>query len=124
MNIPFVSDVVSRIFGTIDEVVVDKDKANELKAKIEGQLIGLTSQLMEAREKIILAETKSESFLTSNWRPITILIFVAMVVLDWYGIAPASVPADVKKDIFSLIKVSVSGYIGVRGIEKVAKSLK
>jgi len=119
-----VGNVIGRIAGIIDQYVEDKDKALELRTKIEQELIGLEREMIRARSQIITAEAKSESWLTRNWRPITMLTFVALIVADWLGFSAPNMSPELKSKLFDIIQIGLGGYVIGRSFEKVAREFK
>ena len=88
------------------------------------------AKMLENQAKVIVAEAQSESFLVANWRPITMLSFVAIVVNN-YIIAPYlqlfGVPfviLDIPPDMWGLLQLGLTGYIVGRSAEKVTKIYK
>ena len=82
------------------------------------------------RSDVIQAEAKSDSWMASNWRPILMLTFTAIVamnwlilpVVSWFG--PHLVPLVLPPDMWALLKIGVGGYIVGRSGEKITSSLK
>ena len=82
------------------------------------------------RSDVIQAEAKSDSWMASNWRPILMLTFTAIVavnwlilpVVSWFG--PHLVPLVLPPDMWDLLKIGVGGYILGRSGEKITSSLK
>ncbi len=82
------------------------------------------------RGEVIQAEAKSDSWMASNWRPVLMLTFTAIVavnwlilpVVSWFG--PHLVPLVLPPDMWDLLKIGVGGYIVGRSGEKITKSLK
>lgn len=73
-----------------------------------------TAQL-EAKSRIIEAEAKSASWITANWRPITMLTFLALVVLDQTGLLAFRL-AD---QAWTLLQIGLGGYVTGRSLEKI-----
>ena len=82
------------------------------------------------RSDVIQAEAKSDSWMASNWRPVLMLTFTAIVatnwlilpVVSWFG--PHLVPLVLPPDMWDLLKIGVGGYILGRSGEKITSSLK
>ena len=127
----FVKEIFTPAADLIDDLnTSDEEKLtlrNEL-AKIENattvKVIEYESKLLEARSNVIMAETGSDSWLAKNWRPLTMLTFVGIVVMYWFGYQPTNAtPADID-NIFDLIKLGLTGYVVGRSGEKIAKVIK
>lgn len=119
----------SSILSIINKVIPDKDAANKLAVKMEGEF----TKQMTLQASIIQAEIKSGG-ITSKWRPYTMVAFVMMLVVHWsmYDVFPFIVnifdlniyyPQDpgFTDGLLDLIKVGLMGYIGGRSIEKSIK---
>jgi len=122
---------IGNLFKDIREAITgkaieDPNKKTELLIKLkEAEL--LTQQL---QAKVIEAEAKSEHFLTSTWRPITMLVFV-FIIANNYILVPyfqafgLNVPTlELTSDMWDLLKLGLGGYVVGRSAEKVVKNLK
>lgn len=127
----FVSKIFTPAADLIDNLNTSAEEKltlrNEL-AKIENsttmKVIEYESKLLEARSNVIMAETGSDSWLAKNWRPLTMLTFVGIVVMYWFGYQPANAtPSDID-NIFDLIKLGLTGYVVGRSGEKIAQVIK
>lgn len=86
--------------------------------------------LVTAQAGDIQAEAKSDSWLAANWRPILMLSFTAIIVVNylvlpvaqWFGITEN--PLVLPPDMWALLKIGVGGYIVGRSGEKITRSLK
>ena len=82
------------------------------------------------RSAVIQAEAKSDSWMASNWRPVLMLTFTAIVatnwlilpVVSWFG--PHLVPLVLPPDMWDLLKIGVGGYIVGRSGEKITNIMK
>ena len=108
----------------IDRVIPDKAAAD--KAKLELLHLQQSGDLKEldASMQVIVAEAKSEHWLTANWRPIVMLVFVALISAHWIGwTAPGLTEAEVLS-LLDIVKVGLGGYVVGRSAEKVVKAHK
>jgi len=108
------------------EAIKDPNKEAEILMKLkEAEL--LTQQL---QAKVIETEAKSEHFLTSTWRPITMLVFV-FIIANNYIIYPylslffSKAPIlKIPPDMWELLKIGLGGYVVGRSVEKALKFYK
>ncbi len=119
-----VGSLIGKISDIIDQYVQDRDKALELKTQIEKEVLSLQRQMLQSQTQIITTEAKSESWLTRNWRPITMLTFVALIVADWLGFSAPNLNDELKGKLFDIIQIGLGGYVIGRSAEKVARELK
>ena len=86
--------------------------------------------IVNAQGGVIKAEASSGSWLAANWRPILMLSFTAIIVVNylvvpiaqWFGVSEA--PLILPPDMWALLKIGVGGYIVGRSGEKIARNLK
>jgi hypothetical protein len=129
--IPVIGKALEKGLGIVDDLVEDKDKANEIKASIQKQVLvqnhnELVKEL-DAQMKIILAEAKG-GFLQRNWRPILMLTIVAIIANN-YVVAPyvelffpgKSIMLELPGGLWALLNVGVGGYVAGRSAEKIFK---
>jgi len=114
----------------VGELIEDKDKANQIRASlamaqhsITSEVIQLEGKVVKAKADIIVAEATSESWITSNWRPVTMLTFVFLVVLKWLGFTAGNISEALELELMSLIQIGLGGYVVGRSLEKVGPSI-
>ena len=114
-----IGSIGGKVLDIVDDVVEDKDEANNLKFKIQKQLIETKSSELEAQAKIVLAEAQG-SFLQRNWRPLLMIIFAGLVVAHWFGWTAPNIPESVQNSLLNIVMVGMGGYVVGRSAEKVA----
>lgn len=126
LGLDFLSKLIKPIGNIIDNVTTtDEEKKmlhNEL-IKIENsfaaKVLDYETKLMVAQASVINTEAKGESWLQRNWRPITMLVFLTLIVLHYLGLLAFPI-AD---QMWALLKIGIGGYIVSRGVEKTAASV-
>jgi len=119
----FISGLIEPVTNLISEVVEDKDKANQLKAQMfkvqtdmSMKMMDYEKQLLESQKSIIVAEAQGASWMQRNWRPITMLTFLLLVVCDSFGLLAFRL-AD---QAWTLLQIGLGGYVAGRSLEKIA----
>ncbi|MHB8414581.1 MAG: 3TM-type holin [Acidiferrobacteraceae bacterium] len=123
-------DILSAVFKPITDIVDHLTVSGDEKAKLQSALIqaqfatasqAMTyeQQLLDARTKIITAEAGSQSWIARNWRPITMLTFLVLVVCDSFGWLPFRL-AD---QAWTLLKIGLGGYVVGRSVEKTSLNI-
>lgn len=122
--------VAGPVFDVIDQAVTDKDQANQLKAELRRRLIDQQDTRLNAQMKVILAETTGESWLQRNWRPLLMIVIVAIVANN-YLLAPylgamfgVGLQLALPGQLWNLMTMGVGGYIAGRSGEKIVGTLK
>ncbi len=119
-----VLNLLGGVFGVIDKAVEDKDQAARLKADLRhAALNGGLKELREAAS-VIRAEARGESWAQRNWRPLTMITFVSLVVAKWMGWSAPGIDVAVELELMELIKIGLGGYVVGRSAEKVMKLYK
>lgn len=99
----------------------------KFKETLTTSLIDYSKTILEQQSSIVRAEVQSESWLTRNWRPLTMLTFVAIIAnnyilypylsLFWDKAPALPIPAD----MWNLLKLGLGGYVVGRSVEKAVK---
>ena len=98
-------------------------KIVEAAVEVAGKVNDADAEDAKARGLIISTEANSDSWLAKNWRPLTMVIFVGLVVARWFGYMPANMTETEILEVYGLVKLGLGGYIGGRSLEKIVKSL-
>ncbi len=123
MNLSNFINIFDPIRQLVDEVHTSTEEKGKLKqailameAALQTKLLEHQSQILKSQQAVLVAETSGHSWMQRNWRPLTMLVFVGLVVGDMFGLTAYRLPADA----WEVIKISLSGYVFVRSGEKVA----
>jgi roadblock/LC7 domain-containing protein len=95
-----IGDVLSGALGLVDDLHTSDEEKLTLKssllsiqAKVVTEVISAQAKMAEMQAQVITAEAKSGHWVTSAWRPITMLTFLVLIVLAQLGVT-AAVPAE------------------------------
>lgn len=114
--IPFVGEI-------IDRIVPDKNEQARMKMEAFTALQQQDMQTWIAKADIVKAEAASSNWLTSSWRPITMLTFVGLIVARMLGYTAPGVNESEYLMLWELIKLGLGGYVIGRSVEKVTPGL-
>ena len=115
--------LLGKIAGTVAERVFP-DPAQELKRielqqALQSAVLERTAEIEKAAADIVQAEAQGQSWLQRTWRPITMLVFVALIVTRWLGwCAPNLGEAEALK-LWDIVQLGLGGYVIGRSAEKV-----
>ena len=123
----FISEIFQPAADLIDSVHTSSEEKINAKAKLATaqneillKLADLQKTLVEAQTKIITAEAQGDSWLQRNWRPVTMITFLILVVLDSVGVLPNRLSGEA----WTLLQIGLGGYVVSRGAEKVTNNIK
>lgn len=113
-------DLVDNVHTSTEEKLVQQNVLATLQNQVTAKLIELESQKLAAQSKIITAEAEGQSWMQRNWRPVTMLTFLFLVVMDSFGWLPNWL-AD---EAWTLLQIGLGGYVVGRSAEQIAKKIK
>lgn len=95
----------------------------ELQQNGELKKLEADVQLGLAAAANVRADSQSESWLASSWRPITMLTFTALIVARWLGwSAPGLSEPEILK-LWEIVQFGLGGYVVGRSVEKIAPGI-
>jgi hypothetical protein len=126
-----VSGVFDGVRNIIGAFVADPDKKlaaatelSKLQIDFQEKQIEAEKSFAEQQASVIISEAKSDSWLARNWRPITMLSFVFIIVWN-FVVVPLfhQTPVGIPEGMWSLLDIGIGGYIGARTVEKVSDTI-
>ena len=128
-----VAGLFTKALDIVDDLVPDKDLANKIKAQLQQRIMDISNgeflALLKAQTSIIVAEVQG-AWLQRNWRPMLMCLF-GIIIANNYLLYPymslfwTEAPMlDIPPDMWSLLKLGVSGYVVGRTAEKVVTEWK
>ena len=120
-----IGDILGSVLGLVDDLVTTDEERMQLKVpllalqtQVITTVIEAEKSALESRAAIITAEAQSTHWLTATWRPITMLTFLALIVIGQFGGTP------VPPEMWPLLKLGLGGYVIGRSAEKMVVALK
>lgn len=109
---PVVTSVIGRLFPDANE---------RAKAERETMVLLMEHQkeLENAASQIVRTEAASPHWLAANWRPLTMLTFVSLIVARWFGFAAPELHESEYAKLWSIVELGLGGYVIGRSVEKV-----
>jgi len=120
-----VGTLIARALGVDDspQAVADAVQRDPQSAiKLREVEASLTQALIQARGDVVKAEAQSESVLARNWRPLTMLAFVALIGMHWLGVTPDALPDAHVTAVLDIVQIGIGGYVIGRSAEKITKT--
>ena len=127
MGIPgIISDLFNPLASIIDSMTTSDDEKFKVKkelSKIQSdisiKLLDYEKQMVIAKSSVVQSEVSGQSWLQRNWRPITMLTFLVLVVLDSFGLLAFRLAPEA----WTLLQIGIGGYVIGRSAEKVLPKL-
>jgi hypothetical protein len=136
--VSLITTVISLLKGplgaVIDHYISDLEVRQKLKAEIETSLMDTLAKAADAEGNVIIAEINSSHWLTSNWRPLLMLMFMGFLVLVGVIIPAMDLIAghpipyqprwqELPTGFWDFLSIGVGGYIGGRSLEKITNQV-
>lgn len=123
--------ILSNMFGPIADAIDNLHTSEEEKLQIRAAMartelaarekwLEYEKTLSETRRDTLVAEITGRSVLQRNWRPLTMLVLVALVVLDTLGFSENRLATEA----WLVIQLGLGGYVLGRSAEKIAPMFK
>ena len=123
--------------GTVAERYFDnKDDQAAFKNAVELEILKNQKSFEDLSANIVLAEAKSEHWLTASWRPFTMILFALVIAINiliipyvvlpilWMFGLPVPEFMAIPDQVWNLITIGLGGYVGGRSGEKMMKAWK
>jgi len=109
------ADLIDAIHTSDEERLKVKQAMFELQVQAFQKAEEYETKLLDAKKTIITAEAQSQSWIARNWRPITMLTFLVLVVMDSLALLPFRLAGEA----WTLLQIGLGGYVVGRSAEKV-----
>ena len=114
------AELIDELHTSEEERLQSKARLLDVQAAAMQRVFDYEAEMLQAKSKIVHAEASSKHWLTANWRPITMLTFLILVVGDSLGF----LPNDLNDKAWILLEIGLGGYVIGRSGEKIAETLK
>jgi len=122
----FISNIFKPAVDLVDELHTSDEEKLTLEREIRkvenafnGKILEYESKLLQSRSVIIQSESTGRSWLQRNWRPITMLTFLILVVCDSFGL----LTFRLSDEAWILLQIGLGGYVVGRSAEKIIPGL-
>lgn len=102
-----------------EEKLKIKEKLALIEQNMATKILEYDNKVMQLQSKIITAESMGQSWIQRNWRPVTMLVFLFLVVCDSFG----WLKFRLAEDAWTLLQIGLGGYVVGRTTEKVVPSV-
>lgn len=117
--LPILGDIGRRVAGNLFPNPADQLKRDQAEKEFTLGVMQHAQAIEQAAAEVVKAEAASSHWLAANWRPITMLVFVGLIVARWLGwTAPGMTEAEYLS-VYDLVKIGIGGYVVGRSAEKI-----
>ena len=118
------AELIDNLHTSDEEKLIQKTRLVEIQAAAVDSAIQYNQSIFEGQAKIVNSEASSDSWLAANWRPITMLTFVTLVVAKFLGFESENMSPEDYDHLWTLIEIGLGGYVVGRSVEKTVKTWK
>ncbi len=115
--------ILGKVAGSVaDRIFPDPEhelKRIELQQALQAAVLERTSEIERAAAEVVKAEAQGQSWLQRTWRPVTMLVFVALIVARWLGWSAPNIGEAEALKLWNIIEIGLGGYVIGRSAEKV-----
>jgi len=118
----FIGNVINPITKLVDDLSTSDEERGAIHnalTKIENsfaeRVLNYESKIAQMKADVIMTEAKGDSWLQRNWRPITMLVFLCLIVFHYLGL----LAFEIAPQMWTLLQIGIGGYITSRGAEKI-----
>ena len=112
-------DLVDTLHTSEEEKLGLERELRKVENAFSTKILDYEGQLLLSRSEIIKSESTGHSWLQRNWRPITMLTFLVLVVCDSFDLLAFRL-AD---EAWMLLQIGLGGYVLGRSAEKIIPGL-
>lgn len=109
------ADLVDDLHTSKEEKLILQTEIQRIRTEFQTKILEYETKLMDAQSSVIRAEATSSSWLASNWRPIAMMTFLVLVVLDSFNL----LKNPLSDEAWLLLQIGLGGYVVGRSAEKV-----
>ena len=109
------ADLIDELHTSDEEKLKIKQAMFEAQNKLTAEVLGYEKEILAAKSQIIVAEAQGKSWIQRNWRPITMLTFLVLIIADTFGWTEFRL----SEQAWELLKLGIGGYVVGRSAEKI-----
>ena len=108
------AELIDSVHTSTEEKLAAKAQLLQLQATFLGAALEHEQKDLQRKSEVVLAEAKGDSTLQRSWRPITMLVFVGLVLADSVGL----LANPLAPEAWTLLQLGLGGYVVGRSVEK------
>ena len=107
-------DLVKEVGNVVDNLTTSDQERLEAKKQIKEVVLDYEKTMQVEVSKRWEYDMKSDSWLSKNVRPLTLVFFSLSYVIGWFAKYPL-------EEISGVLSIIIAAYFGSRGVEKFSK---
>lgn len=121
--LPILGSIGGQVAKNLFPDPADEHKRLEVEKQLALETMKQAQAIELAAADIVKAEAASGNWLAASWRPITMLVFVVLIVARWFGWAAPNLADEEYLKLWSIVELGLGGYIIGRSAEKIVPAV-
>ena len=121
--LPILGNIGSQVAKSLFPDPADEQRRQNAQNQFQLAIMQQAQMMEKAAADVVLAEAASQHWLAANWRPITMLTFVALIVARWFGWAAPNLAEAEYLALWEIVQLGLGGYVIGRSVEKVVPAI-
>jgi len=117
--LPILGNIGTSIANNLFPDPAEETKRQQFQNQFVAQIMQQAQAIEQAAADVVKVEAASSHWLAANWRPLTMLTFVGLVVARWLGYTAVGMTEAEYLSVYDLIKIGLGGYVVGRSAEKI-----
>ena len=126
--LPLLSTIGGQVAKSLFPDPAQETERQRVENEVTIAVMKQAQAIEEAAAGIVKTEAASGHWLAANWRPLTALVFVGLIVARWLGWTAPGMTEPEYLAVYDIIQIMIGGYVASRGLEKlvppIASALK
>jgi hypothetical protein len=121
--LPILGQIGKTVAGNLFPDPKDEIERQRVTNEVNLAVLAQAGAIERAASENIKTEAASQHWLAANWRPLTMVTFVVLIVARWFGYAAPELAPEEYLKLWDIVELGIGGYVVGRSVEKVAPSL-
>jgi len=121
--LPILGSIGGQVAKNLFPDPADESKRLEIEKSFAIETMRQAQAIEQAAAEVVKAEAQSAHWLAANWRPITMLVFVGLIVARWFGWAAPNLGDAEYLKLWDIVQLGLGGYVIGRSAEKIVPAI-
>lgn len=121
--LPILSTIAGKVAGNLFPDPAQQAERDKVQAEFTLAVMQQANAIEQSAAEIVKTEAESSHWLAANWRPLTMLTFVALIVARWLGYSAPGLSENEVLALWDIVKIGLGGYVVGRSAEKIVPSV-
>lgn len=121
--LPILSTIGGQVAKSLFPDPAQETERQRVQNEVTMAVMKQAQAIEEAAAGIVKTEAASAHWLAANWRPLTMLTFVCLIVARWFGWSAPGLSEAEALALWDIVQLGLGGYVVGRSVEKVVPAI-